>query len=249
MPFLNLLRKFFTKILIWLFLSFILYQWAKWFFPENEMAKKYIAQYEQFLSFSWNLISDKIPWIWDYLKNSEKQKQQNAYDELVNWEWDILDKMWNAFSAMDKYVMIQKWILIMQNPDLAKEFSTTWAWDIMKSVEAMKNYRKMQDEVYWEMWISDDESYMNFQEIQQYWKIIEWINKWEKTEQDLIYFLENLSKKSKETEILTKNLKQNLIKIWKYEIKKNWWNLEKTFENVINENFSDKINEDFINAE
>lgn len=233
MPIFNLLKKFFKKILIGLFLSFIIYQWAKWFFPENEIAQKYIQQYEKFLAFSEEVLKEKIPGLENYFAESEKEKQQKALDNLMNWEWNILDRMWWAFEAMDKYVMIQQWILVLKNPELAKDFSTAWVWDVMKSIEAMKNYKEMEAEIYEDAWISDDESYMTFQEIIQYWKLIEKINNWEKTEQDLIDFLWNLSKKSQETE----DLKNSLLKISEEKKSENWWDLEKTFDETMNENF------------
>ena len=233
MPILNLIKKFFKKILIWLFLSFIIYQWAKWFFPENEIAQKYIEKYEQFLTFSEEILKEKIPGLESYFANSEKEKQQKALDNLMNWEWNILDRMWRAFEAMDKYVMVQQWLMILKNPELAKEFSTAWVWDVMKSIDAMKNYKKMESEIYEDAWISENEEYMTFQEIIQYWKLVDQINKWEKTENDLINFLWNLSKKSQETE----DLKNSLLKISEEKISENLRDLEKVFEETMNENF------------
>lgn len=233
MPVINFLKKQFKKVLVLLFLSFMLYQWAKWYFPENWIAQKYIEQYEKFLAVSEKILKEKVPGLENYFAESEKEKQKKAYDELVNWEWNVLDRMWSAFQAMDKYVMVQQWLMVLRDPSLAKEFSTAGVWDVMKSIDAMKNYKEMEAEVYWDAWISDDESYMTFQEIIQYWKLVEQINKWEKTEDDLLYFLDNLSKKTEETE----DLKNSLMKIWQEKIKEKWWNLEEVFDEVMDENF------------
>jgi len=233
MPIINLIKKFFKKILIGLFLSFMLYHWAKWYFPENKIAQKYVEFYENFLAVSENILKEKIPGLSTYLADSEEEKKEKAYDKLVNWEWNVLDKMWLAFKAMDKYIMIQQWLLILKDPSLAKEFSTAWVWDVMKSIDAMKNYKKMESEIYEDAWISDDQSYMSFQEIIQYWKLVDQINKWEKTEEDLVKFLANLSKKTKETE----DLKNSLMKVANEKIEEKWWDLEKTFDETMSEDF------------
>ena len=241
MPIINLIKKFFKKFLAALFLSFILYQWAKGYFPENWLAKAYIEKYENFLSFSSEVLANNIPGLENYLSDSQKDKQKKAFDNLANWEWDILDRMGWAFEAMDKYVMVQKWILVMQNPDLAKEFSTTWVWDIQKSIKAMQDYKKMQEDVFEDAWIWNDQSYMTFQEIMQYWNLIDQINKWEKTQKDLLIFLENLPSKSKEFDEMKSDLRNDLLKIWEGKIKEDWWVLEDSFDKTMNEKFSNGL--------
>jgi molecular chaperone GrpE (heat shock protein) len=157
----------------------------------------------------------------------------------------MLDKAWKAFEAMDKYVMVQQWLLIMKNPELAKEFSTAWVWDIKRSLDAIKNYKEMQAEVFEDAWMSNDQSYMTFQEIQQYSLLVDKINKWEKTEEDLIEFLNNLKSKTKETEKLKKELEKDLLKVAEEKIEKSWWDLEEVFDETMDE----ILDEDFLIAE
>lgn len=244
MPIINIIKKFFKRILIGLFLSFMLYHWAKWYFPENWFAKKYIKFYENFLAVSEDVLKEKVPGLSNYFAKSEKENQKKALDNLMNWDWNILDRMWWVFQAMDKYVMIQQWLLVMKDPSLAKEFSTAWMWDVMKSIDAMKNYKKMESEVYKDAWMSDDQSYMTFQEIIQYWKLVDQINKWKKTEQDLVYFLAHLSKKTKQTE----DLKNSLMKIANEKIKENWWDLKKTFDKTMDKITNQDVSDDSIIA-
>ena len=84
MPIFNFLKKQFKRILILLFFSFMIFHWAKAYFPENEIAKKYVEQYVKILWFSENFLKEKIPGLENYLLESEKAKQEKAYDELVN---------------------------------------------------------------------------------------------------------------------------------------------------------------------
>ena len=246
MPIFNFIKKQIKKSLILLFVSFVLFQTAKWFFPENKISQKYIEVYSKFLSSSSKILKQNIPGLEDYFSKQSKDEKISAFDKLVDWKWDILDDMWNVFQVMNKYVMIQQWIMVMKNPEMAKEFATAWVWDVMNSIAAMKNYKKMEAEIYWDAWIENDQNYLSFQEIIEYQKIIKQINKWTKTKDNLINFINNLPKKdNKDFENLRKNLKWELLKVWNDKVKKEWWNLEKTFEKT----FDEITDEDILIAE
>lgn len=246
MPIFNFLKKQFKKIIILLFLSFIVFHWAKAYFPENKIAQKYVEQYENFLNFSENILEEVIPGLdWYFSSESDHKK---AYDVLIEWDDELLDKVWATFQMMEKYVNVQKAILILKNPSLVEEFKTAWVSGVLKSIDAMKNYKKMQEEVFQDAWIDNGESFMTFEEIIEYSKIIESINNWTKIEKDLISFLDSIPDRwNNELKNLTSNLKNQLIKVWADWDKQ----LENGIKNAVNVDFNpDEIStEDWENID
>ena len=140
-------------------------------------------------------------------------------DNVCKWNEkckDSLDQVEKLLLAMDKYIAVQKFFLVLKDPSSTKELVALEQDDIKKAINSIREYKRIEKELYDEMNIDIKELKLSsVKSIREYSEVIDQINKNE--ELDLEPYYEFLNKENN-SEVDYIKIKNELIELFNKNI-------------------------------